>query len=171
MIKKSVLIVLADNNFNEVEYLTIKNGFQRADIQFFIASDSENLCIGNNGIRVKPDIKFFNIRPNNFCGIIISGGSGIRNYWTNASLIDIVKKFNVSQKIVASICSAPVILAKAGLLKAVESTCFPGDRKELEKEGAIYIDRPVVQSKNILTAQSQSAAADFVNIFINNIID
>ena len=165
MDKKSVLLIIPAQNFNQEEYLIITGALGRAGISLFIASDSNFLCTGSGGMKVKNDIQLYNIHESNFSGLILVGGSGMRNYWDNRSIHSVAQKFAGSNKAIGAICSAPVILAKAGLLSA-SATCHPDDRKEIEKEGVEYKDSPVVTNKNVITAMNPEAAAEFAKAFI-----
>lgn len=161
MISKSILLILASKDFNEDEYLLVKKTLEKENFKVFIASDAHTLCVGNRGMKVRADVSFFNMRESNFNAIIIIGGNGIKSYWNSLQLHNLINAFANSNKIIAAICSAPVVLAKAGLLEGKESTCYHKDKQELENNGAIYLDIPVVFKKNIITAQDASSAQDF----------
>ncbi|MCX6169226.1 MAG: DJ-1/PfpI family protein [Ignavibacteriales bacterium] len=165
MIKKSVLLIIPAQNFNEEEYLIITNSLELADVKIFIASDSNFLCLGSNGLKVKNDVQLYNIHESNFSGMILIGGSGMRKYWDNKTIQSISQKFAKSKKPLGAICSAPVILAKAGVLNE-SATCHSDDRRALESEGIVYQDLQVVSQKNIITAQNPSAAPEFVKAFL-----
>lgn len=167
MINKSILLVLPAKDFNEEEFLTVKNAFEKKGMNIFIASDSNGLCTGKSGLKVKADINFYNIHESNFAALVFIGGSGVKDYWNNSILHKTSQKFFNSKKPVAAICSAPVILAKAGLLKGLASTCYADDKKELERTGAEYKDMPVVVRKKIVTAQNAQAANDFSEAVIS----
>ncbi|RJP34563.1 MAG: hypothetical protein C4536_02525 [Actinobacteria bacterium] len=64
-------------------------------------------------------------------------------------------------KMVAAICIAPVILAKAGILQGVEATVSPGMEGELTAGGAILVEQPVVVDGNIITGWGPDAAVEF----------
>ena len=165
MIKKSVLLILPAQKFNEEEYLIITNALERAGIDIFIASDSYSLCTGSNGLKVKNDVQLYNIHESNFSGLILIGGSGMRNYWDDPVIRSTAQKFSKSKKPVGAISSAPIIIAKAGILSEC-ATCHPDDRKELEKQGVDYKDSPVVVQKNIITAQNPLASPEFIKTFL-----
>ena len=167
MINKSLLIILPAENFNETEYLTVKHILEISGFKLFIASDAHSLCTGKNGLKVRADVSFFNMNENNFGGIIFIGGSGVKNYWGNQNLYKIAKRFCEKKKLISAICSAPVILAKAGLLEGKDATCYPEDRNELEKCGINYKDQSVVIQKNIITARDSSSSNDFANAIVN----
>jgi len=166
-IKNSILLILPSMDFNEIEYTSVVRILGKAGINIFIASDSHSLCLGKDGLKVRPDVSFFNMHSGNFSGLVIIGGSGIKNYWDNTMLLSVVQKFYKSKKIVAAICSAPVILARAGILKGSEATCYPADRGELERLDITYRDLPSVVQKNIITARDSSAAPEFASVIEN----
>jgi protease I len=165
LIKKSVLLIIPAQNFNEEEYLIITGALERSGIKIFIASDSNFLCVGSNGMKVKNDVQLYNIHESNFDGLILVGGNGMRNYWSNKAIHSTAGKFAKSKKTIGAICSAPIILAKAGLLSG-SATCHADDKKELEREGINYKDLPVVTEKNIITAQNPTSAAEFAKAFL-----
>lgn len=167
MQNNSVLLVLPKRDFNETGFLTLKNALESQHIKTFIASDANGLCTGKSGLKVKADINFLNIHENNFAAVIFAGGSGAREYWNNGVLHKISKKFFDARKVIAAICSAPVILAKAGILNSLSATCHPDDKKELEKSGCEYMDLPVVIRKKIITARDEQAAKDFSSAILN----
>lgn len=162
---RSVLLFLPANDFNEQEYLIIANSLTKAGIKIFIVSDASSLCIGSNGLKVKNDIQLYNVHESNFGGLIIVGGKGTRNYWNNESLQSIAKKFVQSKKTVGAICSAPIILAKAGLIKSA-ATCYNDDIKELEREGVQFKNSSVYSENKIVTGKDPVSSDEFIKTFL-----
>lgn len=165
--KNSVLIFLPAEDFNETEYLTVKNYFVSKGKKVFITSDDHTFCSGNKRLKVKSDVSFFNINEKNFDGFILIGGQGSRNYKTNSTLQKIAVKFNDSKKTIGAICSAPLILASAGLLK--QATCFSEVRNELIASGVDYKDFPIVVDRNIVTAEGPNTAGRFSETVFHSI--
>jgi protease I len=161
-------MILPAHNFNEQEYLIISKELKKAGVQIFTASDSYSVCIGMNGLKVKNDVSFYNIHESNFNGIIFIGGIGIKDYWNNSFLHSCAQKFVKNKKIVGAICSAPVILAKAGLLKG-NAVCYPEDKNELEVAGIKYVNEPVVKNENIITGRDPASASEFTKIFLHEL--
>lgn len=164
--KNSVLIFLPANGFNEQEYLTVSNQLLKAGYKIFIVSDSNFICVGSNGLKVKNDVSLYNVHHQNFVGFILIGGSGVRNYWNNKQLQFISKNFFESKKIIGAICAAPIVLAKAGLIKE-KATCFIDDKKELEREGIEYQNANVFVENNIITAQNPQSSCEFISTFLS----
>jgi len=167
--KNSILIFLAANNFSEEEFQIINRVFLKAGKQVFIASDSNTVCSGERGMKVKADLDFYNVNEKNFSAIVLIGGKGSKDYWNDETLHRIVKNFNSSGKIVSAICSAPIILARAGLLSKIPATCWSEDKNELLKLGIKYQDRHIVVEKDIITANGPLSAEQFAESVLNMI--
>lgn len=165
--KKNILLFLAAKNFSDEEYLIVSKVFLKAGMNVFIVSDSNGVCAGSNGLKVKNDVKLYNVHPVNFDSFVLIGGSGMRDYWNNIFLKEIINKFIVKEKVLGAICSAPVIFARMGLLNDKNATCYFEDIKELEKSGAKYVDQDVVVNGNIVTGQGPQSAARFAQSVIN----
>ena len=170
MDKKSILFFLPSSHFNDAEFFTVKKILEENGIFIFVASDSNIICQSLNGQKVKADVSLFNIHESNFSGIVLVGGAGARRYWDNVQLHRIVDKFNKAKKVVAAICSAPVTLAKAGILKGKSATCFFEDKTELISAGIDYKDVPVVVHGNIITANGTNASKSFADAILRLIL-
>ena len=165
--QNSFLIFLPKKDFNEEEFTIIKKRLLKAGKQVFITSDDHSVCSGNKGMKVKSDTSFYNVNVNNFEAFILIGGVGSKTYWNNESLHKIVKIFIESNKIVAAICSSPVILAKAGILQNKKATCFSEDKMELINAGIDYQDRNIVIDANVVTADNVHSALQFVEAVLH----
>lgn len=167
VIKKSILMILPASDFNEEEFLTVKNNLEKAGFKIFIASDAIGLCSGSKGLKVKADVSLYNMNDRNFIAIVLIGGKGSRNYWDNTNIHSILHRFNNNRKLVSAICSAPVTLARAGLLNDKEAVCYQDDKRTLEREGVTFRDAPLVSTGNIITGSGPKEADDFASAIIN----
>ena len=165
--KNSVLLFLPAKDFNEEEYSIVKKLLLKYGKNIFITSDDHNLCSGSNGMKVKSDTSFYNINIKNFAAIVLIGGKGSKDYWDNEKLHTIIKNFNKVKKIIGAICSAPVILAKAGILKNISATCYIEDKKKLLNLGINYQDRAVIVDNNIVTSNGSQSAAQLTEAVLH----
>lgn len=165
--KNSILIFLPANNFGEEEYLITKKVFLKGGKNVFITSDSNTVCSGDNGMKVKADTDFYNVNEKNFSAIVFIGGKGSKDYWDNETLHKIARNFQSAGKIVAAICSAPIILARAGLLTNIPATCWSEDKNELIKLEINYNDRSVIAEKDIITSDGPRSAEQFAETILN----
>ena len=165
--QNSILIFLSANNFSEEEYLIIRKVIIKAGKRIFITSDSHSVCSGDNGLKVKADTDFYNVNDKNFSAVVLIGGKGSKDYWDNETLHKIARNFQGAGKIVAAICSAPVILARAGLLSKIPATCWSEDKNELINLGVEYKDRSIIAENAVVTADGPRSAEQFAETILN----
>jgi protease I len=165
--QNSLLIFLPKKDFNEEEFTIVRKRLQKAGKQIFITSDDHSACTGSKGMKIKSDTSFYNVNVNNFEAFILIGGAGSRNYWKNESLHKIIKKFFDAKKVIAAICSSPVILAKAGILLNKKATCYSEDKMELINSGIDYQDKNVVVDGNVVTANDARSALHFAEAILH----
>ncbi|MBU0559802.1 MAG: DJ-1/PfpI family protein [Bacteroidetes bacterium] len=169
MKNNNILLFLASDKFSEIEFKTVKYALEKRSIRIFITSDANSVCVGDSGMKVKPDVNLFNVHAGNFSALIIIGGDGIKKYWNDSALQNIARSFDSKGKIIAAICSAPVILANCGLLENKTAACFKNDSMHLTKSGVNYSESSVVEDSNIITGQSPASAKDFADKIISRL--
>lgn len=156
------VVVLLATGFEEVEAFTVVDYLRRAEIEVNMVSIQESLQVeGSHGIIVLADMGLEQIQDiEEYDAVILPGGMpGTVNLRENNRVIAMVQEMYKREKLVAAICAAPTVLAKAEILKGREVTSYPG-LEEYFKD-AIYQDSKVVVDDNIITSQSASTAVDF----------
>jgi protease I len=164
-----ILIVIAPDKFRDEEYTVPAAALQKAGIGFDVASKMRGTCTGMLGTKVDATLAFEDIEPKSYDGILIVGGSGAQlHLWDDDILGEMVKYFHGDAKVVAAICLAPVVLARAGILKGKKATCFntPVTFREMRAGGAVLVDKAVVADTRIVTANGPEAAPEFAEAFI-----
>jgi protease I len=162
--KKAVMIV-AFRDFRDAEYFVPKEILERAGIEVKTASNKMGIAIGADGGDTQVDLLVSQINPADFDAIIFVGGPGCLEALDNEDSYRVARETVSQDKILASICISPVILAKAGVLKGKKATVWTdftkSQAKILEKEGAIFEEKPVVVDGKIITANGPGSAEEF----------
>ena len=159
-----ILIAIAPEKFRDEELAEPVAALQKADIEFEIASTRRGPCTGMLGAKTTATLSFDDIDPKRYEGLVIVGGSGSQTHlWDDEMLIPIVKMFHQSGKVVAAICLATVVLARAGILKGKKATHYesPASFREMKIGGAVIINSPVVKDARVITANGPSASKAF----------
>ena len=167
-----VLIVIAPEKFRDEEFTVPAAALEKAGIGYDIATTRRARCTGMLGTTVNATLSFEDVDPKSYDGILIVGGSGSQTYlWGDKLLGQMVKFFHSTDRVVAAICLAPVVLARAGILKGKKATYFnsPVSFREMKAGGALLVDKPVVSDGRIITANGPAAAAEFADTFIRNL--
>jgi len=117
------LVLMADG-FEEIELSSIVNILRRGGVIVTIVSLKEGLLTGSRGIKMQADASIDSIKET-YDMIILPGGSpGYVNLGNDRRVLNLVNKYHAEGKIVAAICAAPSVLAKAGILTRKKATVF-----------------------------------------------
>lgn len=164
---KKVALIIAQEGFEDNEFSQTKDVLIRQGAEISVVSKNTVLpALGKYGLEVIPDIKLDDLEVEDFNAIVFIGGPGATVYVDDLRAHQIIKEAVEKKKILGAICIAPTILAKAGVLRGVEATVWsnafdPSTIDVLKESGANYIDKPVVISGKIVTANGPSAASEF----------
>jgi protease I len=167
-----VLIVIAPEKFRDEEFAVPAAALAKAGIGYDVASTRRGTCSGMLGAKADAALSLQEANPQNYDGILIVGGGGAQSYlWDDVALRGMVTSFHTSVKVIAAICLAPVVLARAGTLKGKKATVFesPLSLREMKAGGAVLVDKAVVKDGRIVTANGPAAAKEFAGTFIRTL--
>ncbi len=154
------VVVFLATGFEEIEAMSIVDTLRRAEIEVVIASLQTGAIAGGHGVKVVPDRQIEGINIEDFDALILPGGSpGYVNLGNDKRVLDVVRKAFELGKVVAAICGAPSVLAKAGILEGKKVTIYPG--LETALAGAKHINERVVVDGKIVTSQGPGTALEF----------
>ncbi|MEM7821638.1 MAG: DJ-1/PfpI family protein [Candidatus Aenigmatarchaeota archaeon] len=161
-----VIVVLAEG-FEEIEAITVVDVLRRAGIEVDMVGIVGTMVSGSHGIRVMADKRFGEIKTEGYDGIILPGGDpGYKNLAKTSKILEIIKKMYSEGKIVAAICAAPYVLAKAGILEGKKATIYPGMESELQYPRG----EKVVVDGNVITSQGPGTAMEFALAIVEKLV-
>jgi protease I len=166
---KRIVMIIAPKMFRDEEYQIPCDLFKKEGASVIVASSTLYISTGKLGMKVRPDILLNKVNAKEFDAIVFVGGPGVIEYWQHATAHKIAKEFYQSGKLLTAICSAPVILAKAGLLNGKKATSFQGDESEMKKSGCIYTNKSIEQDGKIITGNGPGASKEFAERIINEL--
>ncbi|HIE27770.1 TPA: peptidase [Candidatus Poribacteria bacterium] len=105
------------------------------------------------GYHLHSDIAFRDIKPEEYAGLLVSGGRAPEYIRYDECLIHAVRWLVDAGRPVGSICHGIEVLATAGVIKGKRITTVAKCRFDAEVCGATYLDAPVVVDGNIITAR------------------
>lgn len=92
--------------------------------------------------------------------LVIPGGFGTRPMLTCEPFLDWVRHAHEHSRWTTSVCTGSLVLAAAGLLDGLEAATHWGAKDELERLGARYVERRVVEHGRIMMGAGVSAGID-----------
>ena len=155
-----ILFLMADG-FEETEFVTPFDYWQRGGLNVALASISDSLSVtGKLGLRIQADILLKDADIAQFDAVMLPGGGlGVKNLAASAAVEATIKQFDTQGKWLFAICAAPLVLSKAGLLKDRKCTCFPGCEGDLVCKQYLT-DRVVVDGK-VITSCGAGSSEEF----------
>jgi protease I len=106
------------------------------------------------GYHLAADVAFKDVRPDEYMGLVLSGGRAPEYLRYDADLLRVVRSFFYRDLPVACVCHGIEIVAAAGVLRGRIVTTVQKCQFDAEGGGASYVDREVVVSGNLVTART-----------------
>lgn len=160
-----VLLIIASQGFQQVEYHETKKVIAQAGFPVITASNKSGNAVAKDGSMVPVEITTDKVDVSNYAGIFFIGGPGALECLDNTISYKIAQEACAQNKPVGAICIATRILAKSGILHDKYATGWNEDG-ELDQifaeNNVIYLpEEKVVAESNIITATDPSVAHDF----------
>ncbi len=164
-----VVMIVAKDRFRDEELFVPKKMFENAKLKVTIASTATSAATGMLRGTINPDVLLKDVRVQDYDAIVFVGGVGAKMYFDDKIAHKIVQDAVRQNKVLCAICIAPNILAKAGVLKDKNATCWGS--AILTKEGAKYQLKEVVTDGKIITANGPNASSKFAETIIEALSD
>lgn len=137
------LLVLLFPGFEESEALVPVDILRRAGVEVVTASTTDKVEVcGAHAITCKADQLLKEINIELFDGVFIPGGAGVFKLQEEERVLTLIRCFAESNKWVAAICAAPVLLKCAGCLpkKFTAHDCIAGQLPGCDRQNAFVVD-------------------------------
>jgi len=159
-----ILMIIAPEKFRDEELNHPRDVFKSQGAEVTVVSTKTGTAIGSYGHRETIGKTLDDVAGATFDAVVVVGGSGSpQHLWDNKKIHDIVRRHHKLGKVVSAICLSGAVLAKAGLLDGVEATVWKSDEsmKVYAEHKVKFVDKPVVRSGKIITANGPAAAREF----------
>ncbi|PHS18427.1 MAG: protease [Blastopirellula sp.] len=116
---------------------------------------------GKNGYPCVSDASIDSVKEADFDGLVVPGGFMPDKLRRDPQVLQLVKDFNTSGKLIAAICHGGWIPISAKVYDGVKVTGSPGIKDDLVNAGAIWEDAAVVIDGNHVTSRKPDDLPDF----------
>jgi len=163
---KKIVMIIAFRDFRDEEYFVPRRILEEAGVRVVTVSSKKDTAIGADGGEAEVNLLVEEINVADFDAVIFIGGPGALKYLDNDDSYKLAKETISQNKVLAAVCIAPTILAKAGVLKGKKATVWSSavDKSSvriLEDNGAEYLSEAVVVDGKIITGNGPGAAKEF----------
>ena len=164
MTNNPVLLVVAHEGYQQIEYTVPKKILLDQEFTVVTASNKSGAAIGKDGSTTTVDIVLDDVKNNDYQGIFFIGGPGALENLDNKTSYEIIQQAAQDHLPLGAICVSTRILAYAQVLEGKQATGWDGDNKLAQiysKHGVTYVREKVVVDENIITATGPEAAEEF----------
>lgn len=157
----NVLMVIANNGFQDYEFWIPFDVFNNAGLKITIAAWKKWECIGIFWSKTIADIELERVKGSDYDIVVFIWWWGAyAQYFHDKEYLRIAKE----AKKIWSICIAPMILSEAWIFNGKNVTGWDQNgvqKKYIQSNGWFWVDKDVVVSGNVVTANGPDAAKEF----------
>jgi protease I len=168
-----VIVVVAEDKFNNTEFSTVVNNLKKNDIPFEVASTSKARASGYGSFSIVPDLCLQDVIVSDYDCLIIIGGSGCKRYlWNNQVLHEKIRMAHGNNKLLAAICLAPLCFIYSKIVDRSFITAYKTKEtlRIIEESGNLYRESEVCISENIITGNGPKASQKFCEAILSRIL-
>ena len=155
MLEGKRIAILAEEDFEDSELVEPLKAMKDAGAKVVVVGNgSQESYRGKRGVAtIGVDTTADKVKAENFDAIIVPGGYAADKMRLHQPMIDLVRKMYDSGKVVAAICHGPQLLISADVVRGHRLTSWSSIAVDLKNAGAIWVDEPVVQDRNLITSR------------------
>lgn len=110
------------------------------------------------------------IKPESYDAVVIPGGRAPEYLRLDPKILEIVRHFSKSHKVIAAICHGAQLLAAADVLRGRRCSCYPAVSPDIGTAGGIYVEVPMDKAcvdGNLITAPAWPAHPAWLSAFLD----
>jgi protease I len=167
-IKRSKVLMFVDEQYEDLELWYPKIRLKEEDVEVIVAGSVKGrIFSGKHGYPCKADASFDEVKEEEFDGLIIPGGFAPDKLRRIPKVLQLTQQFHNEGKLIAHICHAGWIPVSAKIIKGYKCTSSPGIKDDLINAGAVWVNKPVVIDRNMISGQGPNDLPEFCKKIIN----
>jgi protease I len=147
------VLIISDDKNNDLELFYPYYRLNEAGYRVDVASPSGDVIKGAHDFSLKTSLRVADAKPEDYALLYLPGGKAPSSLRKDENVLKFVKAFAAMGKPIAAICHGPQILVSAGLVKGKRLACWPEVAEEITKAGGTFIDQPLVEDGQFITAR------------------
>ena len=155
-----------DSEFR-VPYDRLKEEGYQVDVIGLKAGEELKGYKGKEKVKVEKAID--QVKPDDYDALLIPGGQSPDHLRVDKRMVEFVKAFDRSGKLVAAVCHGPQLLIAAHLVKGRTMTAWQTIQDDLQQIGANVRDEAVVRDRNWITSRKPDDLKQFSDAIVEHI--
>jgi len=163
------VLILTGNLVQDHEFIYPYYRLKEEGFEVIVALKDGKVCEGILGTKIPSDmgckiISYEELENEAFDLMILPGGAKAMEKLRQEPLIlEFIKKFHESGKIISSICHGAQLLISADIVKDKNISGYYSIKDDINNAGAIYIDAPFVTDMRIITCPHYKYLGEWMN--------
>jgi len=159
---KRVVVPLAEG-VEEMEAVIVIDVLRRVGLDVVVAGlDGPGPVLASRGVTLHADVGLDDALALPADALVLPGGmGGMERLREDERILATVRSLLAEGQMVAAVCAAPLVLARAGEAAGRRMTCHPSVREELLGAGAEASEGRVVQDGTVLTSLGPGSSVEF----------
>lgn len=159
---RRVVVPLAEG-VEEMEAVIVIDVLRRAGLEVVVAGlEGAGPVRASRGVVLHAELGWDEALEQPVDALVLPGGmGGMERLRADERVIAAVQSLLGGGQLVAAICAAPLVLARAGAADGRRMTCHPSVRDELLAAGAVGSEARVVQDGTVLTSLGPGSSVEF----------
>ncbi|MGH9387956.1 MAG: type 1 glutamine amidotransferase domain-containing protein [Vicinamibacterales bacterium] len=162
--------ILLDDLYEDAELTVPREVLTRAGAQvILIGAFAGRTYTGKKGDCATSDRAAAGSQAAEFDALVIPGGYAPDKMRLIHPMLDLVRDVMRAGKPVAAICHGPQVLINANVLRGRTLTCWPSIAVDVKNAGGRYVDKPVVEDGNLITARKVDDLNHFTDALVRQL--
>lgn len=164
------VLILTGEIYEDLELWYPKLRLEEAGASVVVAGPQADADYqGKHGYPCRSDAAIDEMNADDFDGLVVPGGFMPDKLRRDATVLDLVRRFDSQAKPIAAICHGGWIPISAGVYRGVRVTGSPGIKDDLVNAGAIYEDAEVVVDGHHVTSRRPDDLPAFCRALIQSL--
>lgn len=164
------IAILLENLFDERELIypyirLLEEGYE----VHLVGTEKDKDYISKSGLSERSTHSSEEISSKDYDAVVIPGGFSPDHMRRCKATVEFVKDMDKENKLIASICHGPWMLASCCDLNGKKVTSFYSIKDDLVNAGAIYVDEEVVVDGNLITSRTPKDLPVFLKSIIEHL--
>lgn len=140
-----------------------------------VYNQSNGIVKGFFGTKIPPQkddniVDLSNINVDDYDILVLPGGvKSMEILRLDNKAIETVQQFNKKKKLIAAICSGTMMLISANIIQGKKVTGYYAWKQDIVNAGGIFIDKPSVEDKNIITSPHYKYNGEWMKLAVSKL--
>lgn len=161
-------VVLAEDGYEDLELWVPYYRLLEEGAEVVLAGHEKQTYSSKHGYPCEVDATVASLNPKEFDAVVIPGGvAGPDRLRRHREVLDLVRKLDEDEKVVAAICHAAWVPISAGIVKGRRMTSYASVKDDCVNAGAKWVDQECVVDGNLITSRSPDDLPAFCRAIVS----